>query len=93
MELLRKLVILLARTEKKTFPSTFSKAMLLNWPMVVEFCSLGMKIPTASCHSAGMNCFFHTTLMSFHKIFATCGQFLYSLYGSPFSPGAKADLD
>ncbi len=66
--------------------------MLLNWFMVVEFRFLGMKIPTASCHSTGVDWFFHTTRMSFHKIFVTCGQFLYTLYGSPFGPGAEADL-
>lgn len=44
-------------TEKKTFPSTFSKAMFLNWLMVLEFCSLGMTFPTACCHSAGMHSF------------------------------------
>lgn len=40
---IRKLVNLLTRIEK-IFPSTFSKAMLLNWLMVWEFCSLGMYI-------------------------------------------------
>ncbi len=73
---------------EKLFPFHVQQGILLNWFMVVEFRSLGMKIPTASCHSTGMDWFFHTTRMSFHKIFVTCGQFLYTLYGSPFGPGA-----
>ncbi len=77
---------------ENSFPSMVSKAMLLNWSMVVEFHYLGMKITTAYCHSTWINWFFHTAHMSFHKIFVTCGQFFYTLYGSPFGLGAEADL-
>lgn len=58
----------------------------------MEFCSLGMKTPIASCHSDGMVWFFHEVLISLHMIFTSWGQFLYSLKGSPFGPGDEADL-
>lgn len=70
------MVILLAIMEKKIFSSTFSSVMLLNWPKVLEFCSLGMRTVTALCHSAGMKFFFYATLRRFHQNLRTPGQFL-----------------
>src|SRR4029434_3825166 len=79
-------------TETKIFPSTFSRAMLLNCSMVLEFCSLGMKTATALCHCDGMVCLVQAVFIRVHRCFSTLGQFLYSLYGIPFGPGADADL-
>lgn len=68
-----------AITEKKIFPSTFNKAMPLNWLMCWESFSFGMKVVTALLHAGGMDSFFQAMTMSLHKSFRVLGQFLYTL--------------
>ncbi len=77
---------------EEDFPSTFSRAMLLNSKMVLAFCCLGIETATALCHSEGMVCLVQVILIRVHSSFSTPGQLLYSFYNILFGPGAEADL-
>lgn len=54
--------------------------------------SWGVKVATAWLYSEGMAWDFQAILISFQRSFSTMGQFLYTLWGMPFGPGAKAAL-
>ena len=56
-----------AITEKKIFPSTFNKAMPLNWLMLWESFSFGMKVVTALLHAGGMDWVFQAEHIILHK--------------------------
>lgn len=75
------MVILLAITEKKIFPSIFRRAMLPSWLKVLEFSSFRIAPATAFCHSDGMIFLVQTTLMRDYRSLSILGHFLYDLYG------------
>lgn len=54
--------------------------------------SWSVKVATAWLYSEGMAWDFQAILISFQRSFSTMGQFLYTLWGMPFGPGAKAAL-
>lgn len=56
--------------------------------MFVASFSFGIKIPPALCHALGMVLFCHAVLMRFQRYLHTSGAFLYTLYRTPFGPGA-----
>ena len=81
-------VILLASTAKKILPSTLRSEIVQNCLISAEFSSFGTKQPSATCQCVGMWPFLQMTLINFHSRLRSLGHFMYTLYVTPFGPGA-----
>lgn len=80
---IKQMVILLTITEKKIFPHTFGRTVLLNW-LVLEVCTLGMMTGYALYHSDGMISLVLLALLIFTLLVLLCSI--------PFGPSDGTDF-
>ena len=57
-----------------------------------ECSSFGIKHRSARCHASASFPLLQITFNIFHNLLSSFGQFLYTLYGIPFRPGADSAL-
>ena len=86
------LIILLAMTPKKIFPSTLSNEMGRNCSRCLEFFSFGIYIPFANPQSSAMNFSMCMTRKSYQRDAKTLGHLLYNVYDIPLIPGVLLAL-
>ena len=81
-----KLIRRLDSSDMNILPSTFSSEIVWNWFISIEF---GANILSEIVQQSGAWPILQITFMSFHSRRANLGQYLYTLYGTPFGPGVE----